>query len=70
MEGIRENWAGIKETIKREYGLTDISYKTWVEPLEFYNARNDVVSIIIPAEQSHMINYISSKYFFRLPSRR
>ena len=68
MEGIRENWAGIKETIKREYGLTDISYKTWVEPLEFYNARNDVVSIIIPAEQSHMINYISSKYksFFQV----
>ena len=68
MEGIRENWAGIKETIKREYGLTDMSYKTWVEPLEFYNARNDVVSIIIPAEQSHMINYISSKYksFFQV----
>ena len=68
MEGIRENWNVIKETIKREYDLTDISYKTWVEPLTFYNVIDNVVSIIIPEEQSHMINYISSRYksFFQV----
>ncbi len=68
MEGIKENWTAIKETIKNEYGLTEISYRTWVEPLTFYNASNNVVKIIIPAEQSHMIGYITSKYksFFQV----
>lgn len=68
MEGIRENWAAIKETIKREYDLTEISYRTWVEPLEFYKATNHVVSIMIPAELSHMLDYISSRYknFFQV----
>ena len=68
MEGIKENWTAIKETIKNEYGLTEISYRTWVEPLAFYNANNNVVKIIIPAEQSHMIGYITTKYksFFQV----
>lgn len=68
MESIRENWTAIKETIKREYDLTDISYRTWVEPLALYNADNHIVSIIIPEEQSHMIDYISSRYksFFQV----
>lgn len=68
MEGIKEKWTDIKETIKNEYGLTEISYRTWVEPLAFHNASNNVVKIIIPAEQSHMIGYITSKYksFFQV----
>jgi chromosomal replication initiator protein len=68
MDNIRKNWGTIKESIRREYNLTDISYVTWVEPLAFYTVENDVVSIIIPAEQSHMLNYISSKYksFFQV----
>jgi len=68
MEGIKENWTEIKEIIKREYKLTEISYRTWVEPLQFYKVANSVVSIIIPAELSHMLDYISSKYknFFQV----
>ena len=62
MDDIKANWHTIKEIIKMEYDLTEISYKTWVEPLELYNVVNDVVKIIIPVEQSHMLNYISSKY--------
>ncbi len=68
MDNIRENWSTIKETIRREYNISDISYKTWVEPLEFYNITNDVVNIIIPSDQAHALNYISSKYksFFQV----
>lgn len=62
MEDIKKSWPTIKETIRREYNLTDISYRIWVEPLEVYNIVDDMVSIIIPSEQSHMLNYISSKY--------
>lgn len=68
MDLVKENWTIIKETIRREYKLSDISYHTWVEPLEVHNIVNDVVNIIIPANQSHMLNYISNKYksFFQV----
>ena len=49
MEAIKENWTTIKEAVRREYSLSDISYHTWVEPLEFHNVVNDVVSIAILA---------------------
>ena len=68
MEDIKENWLTIKETIRREYNISDISYQTWVAPLEFYNVEDDVVNIIIPSDQAHALNYISSKYksFFQV----
>lgn len=68
MDEIKGSWSAIKENIKREYELSNVSYKTWVEPLEYLNVVNDVVNIVIPAEQSHMIDYISSRYanFFRV----
>lgn len=68
MDDIKSNWINIKETVRREYNLSDISYHTWVEPLEFHNVENDVVNIIIPSDQAHALNYISSKYksFFQV----
>ncbi len=68
MDEIKENWLTVKETIRREYNISDISYQTWVAPLEFYNIVDDVVSIIIPSDQAHALNYISSKYksFFQV----
>ena len=68
MDDIKTNWTAIKETVRREYNLSDISYHTWVEPLEFFNVENDVVNIIIPSDQAHALNYISTKYksFFQV----
>ena len=37
MEAIKENWITIKEAIRKEYNITDISFRTWIEPLEIYN---------------------------------
>lgn len=68
MHFIGENWELIKETIHTEYDLTGISYKTWIEPLQFYDVKNDTVYIQIPAGQAHALNYISNKYsnFFKV----
>ena len=55
MEAIKENWKTIKEAVRREYSLSDISYHTWVEPLEFHNVVNDVVSIAILATCWHEV---------------
>ena len=68
MEAIKENWITIKEAIRKEYNITDISFRTWIEPLELYNIENDVVTIIIPSDQLQTLKYISTKYksFFQI----
>ena len=62
MDFIKENWDLIKETLRNEYDLSDISYKTWVKPLTFHSVKDDVVTIMIPSDQAHALKYISSKY--------
>ena len=62
MEQIKSKWNEIKEYIKNEYSLSDISYNTWIKPLEIHSIEDNKVIIIIPFDQSHSKNYISSKY--------
>ncbi len=62
MDTIKDKWDLIKETLREEYELSDISYNTWIVPLNFYQVKNNVVMIIIPSDQAHALNYISSKY--------
>ena len=68
MDSIKENWNLIKETLRKEYELSDISYTTWIEPLNFHRVKDNVVIIMIPSDQAHALNYISSKYkiFFQV----
>lgn len=68
MELIREKWTDIKETVQREYNLSSISYNTWIKPLELHKVENNVISILIPSDTGHALNYISTKYksFFQV----
>lgn len=63
MNEIKDRWNEIKEVIRQEYDLTAVSFNTWVAPLQFYQVENDIVSILIPAEQAHLLKYIHNKYY-------
>ena len=62
MDDIKEKWPEIKEIIRIEHELTPIAFKTWIQPLEFFKVENDTVVIVVPSDQAHALNYISSKY--------
>lgn len=62
MDLIKEKWDLIKETLRTEYDLSDISYNTWVKPLNYHSVKDDIVTIMIPSDQAHALKYISSKY--------
>ena len=68
MNEIENKWEDIKAIIKKEYELTDISYNTWIKPLQLHNVENDQITIIIPSDQAHAITYINNKYknFFQV----
>ena len=62
MDDIKNKWETIKQTVRKEYEISEISYKTWVDPLKFYKTENNTVIILIPSDQSHALNYISNKF--------
>lgn len=68
LETMKDQWEKIKDTLRREYDLSDISYNTWVKPLKLHDIEQDTVVIMIPSDQAHALNYISNKYkiFFQV----
>ena len=48
MDSIKKKWDEIKETVRKEYELTDVSYDTWIKPLRFYDVKENTVIIMIP----------------------
>ena len=62
MDLIKENWTLIKETLKKEYEISSISFDTWIEPLKYHETIDDTVYIIIPSDQGMSLSYISSKF--------
>lgn len=59
---IKKNWEVIKKNIKEEFDLLDTSYRIWIEPLQFYSVEDNIVKIVIPADQSNLLDYITKKY--------
>ncbi len=68
MISIQDNWELIKDTVRKEYDISNISYETWLSPLKLHSVTDSVVTIIIPSDKGHALNYISNKYstFFQV----
>lgn len=61
---IKEKWPLILETIKNEHEISDVSFKTWLLPLEPYDTHNDVLFLLVSDEKlgQNYIKYIDKKY--------
>ena len=60
MNIVAEKWAEIIHKLKIEYGLSNVSFRTWIEHLEVYNVSDSTVYILVPLKSS--VDYISQKY--------
>ncbi|SCP96448.1 chromosomal replication initiator protein DnaA [Anaerobium acetethylicum] len=65
MDLILEKWDEILETLRKEHELSDVSFKTWLQPLKVHAVQNDTVTVLVPTEQMGL-NYISKKYMLPL----
>ena len=61
-EKLKDNWETIKHTIKIESGITEISYRTWIDPLTVYSVQDNNVKILIPSDNSMALQYIINHY--------
>ena len=64
MNLVLENWDEIIQRLKIEHGLSDVSFKTWIAPLEVYKVEDSVVYILVPLKGG--IDYIEKKYTLAL----
>ena len=60
MNIVTEKWDEIIHKLKIEHGLSDVSFRTWIEPLEVFDVSDSVVYILVPLKAS--IDYITQKY--------
>ena len=61
MDHILNKWDTILKTLKTEYDISEVSFNTWIKPLEVYGVDGDILYILVPAVQM-TLNYISKKY--------
>jgi len=59
---LQKEWTAIKEGMKEEYLLSDVSYNTWIKDLQLGTVNGSVITICIPQESSLMLPYYSKKY--------
>lgn len=61
---IQSKWDEILKYLISEYGITDVSYNTWLRPLKVYDVSDHVITILINDERigPPSINIIRNKY--------
>ena len=60
MDKIIEKWDEILNTVKREYEISDVSFDTWIRPLEVFAIEGNTLYILVPSEQM-ALTYISKQ---------
>lgn len=61
MEEIIAKWEQILLTVKEEHELADISFNTWLKPLNVFAMKDNTLYILVPDEQM-ALSYIKKKF--------
>lgn len=65
MELVEQKWEEILLTVKEEHDLTEVSFNTWLKPLEIYTIQNERIYILVSSAQMGL-SYITKKYYLPL----
>ena len=63
MDKVMEKWNEILQMVKEEHGLTDVSFNTWIKPLEVFAIDGNTLYILVPSEQMGL-SYINKNTLF------
>ena len=64
MNLVKEKWDEIIHKLKIEYDILDVSFKTWIMPLEVCDVKEDIIFIKVPLKA--YIDIITKKYLLSL----
>ena len=62
LETLKEKWDEILHYLKNEYEISNVSFQTWLLPLEIYSLKQpgNIIQIIVP--DANFLGYIKKKY--------
>ncbi len=60
-----ETWNQILQSVRTEFDITDVAFRTWLQPLSVHDVRDNTIVILVTTGQMG-IDYISKKYLFPL----
>ena len=61
MEAIFEKWEQILQFVKEEHDISQVSFDTWLKPLEICMVKGNKLYILVPSAQLG-VKYIARKY--------
>ena len=63
MEELVKKWDEVLDYLKTEYNISDVSYNSWLKPLELFQIEDNKLYITYNGDQNQMtIGYITRKY--------
>ena len=62
LELLTEKWDEIMLSVKNEYDIPEIAYKTWISKMEPYSVKGDTLTILAPNQFEDGLKLIESKY--------
>lgn len=72
MEELKQKWDLIIQTLKEDYDITDMSFRTWINPIQVYSVVGDKITLLIPENNNDSdgkglsynmrVGYIERKY--------
>lgn len=72
MEELKQKWDLIVQTLKEDYDITDMSFRTWIKPIQVYSVVGDKITLLIPENNNDgdgkglsynmRVGYIERKY--------
>ena len=63
MEELVKKWDEVLDYLKTEYSISDVSYNSWLKPLELFQIEDNKLYITYNGDQNQMtIGYITRKY--------
>lgn len=57
---VTENWNEILNNMRKEYDISDVSFNTWLKPLEIHSVKDNLITILVPDMQ--LAGYVEKKY--------
>ncbi len=63
LELIQSKWNEILEIMQTEYYIANVSFNTWLLPLKVHSVENNVITILVPENNTYGLQYIKNKYY-------
>ena len=61
LQELKDKWEDILFTLKNEYEISDVSFRTWISPITIHTVENNLITLVVPTN-SIGLNIINKKY--------